>query len=266
MKKLSIIIAATALLMGVASCDKIDDPLKPVNIAEGTKTVLIKDFTGAMCVNCPNAAEYAHNLQHELGKDRIIILSVHAGPLAQPMGQFPDFLTDEGTLWYGNHDSNPLFTVDHVGLTDGNTLYVEKIDTPVASALQEEAAFDINISNDFDETSRQLKVESEVMANADLDGQYYVTVCLVEDSLVGWQKTMGGLDKEYVFHNVFRGTLNGADGEKVGNGSITLDDQYVFTHNMELDTLYNANQCYSLTYVYDKADGKILQTAIQKIK
>ena len=101
------------------------------------KTVLIKDFTGVRCVNCPAAAEYVHNLQHQLGEDHIFIMSVHAGYLAQPLGQFPDFLTDEGTEWYNNHDSNPLFAVDHVALTDGNTLLAEQIDAPVAAALEE---------------------------------------------------------------------------------------------------------------------------------
>ena len=43
------------------------------------KTVLIKDFTGARCVNCPAAAEYAHNLQHQLDENHIFIMSVHAG-------------------------------------------------------------------------------------------------------------------------------------------------------------------------------------------
>lgn len=109
------------------------------------KTVLIKDFTGARCVNCPAAAEYAHNLQHQLGEDHVIIMSVHAGYLAQPLGQFPDFLTDEGTEWYNNHDSNPLFSVDHVALTDGNTLSVEQIDAPVAAALEEEQTFEISV-------------------------------------------------------------------------------------------------------------------------
>ena len=102
------------------------------------KTVLIKDFTGARCVNCPAAAEHAHNLQHQLDEDHIFILSVHAGFQAQPLGQFPDFLTDEGTEWYNNHDSNPLFTVDHVALTEGNTLNEAQIDAPVADALLEE--------------------------------------------------------------------------------------------------------------------------------
>ena len=217
-------------------------------------------------MNCPEAAEYAHELQHRLGEDKVLIMSVHAGFLATPMGQFPDFLTDEGTQWYGENASNPLFSVDHVALTDGNTLYVEQIDTPVSDALAEPQTFEISFSNDYDESTRQLNVVTDVVATADVMGSVYVTVCLVEDSIVGWQTIPGGVDKEYVFRNVFRGTLNGADGEVFYEGQIYVDDEYIYKYNIELDSTYNADQCYILIYAYDKVTGKIFQSEMKKIK
>ena len=231
------------------------------------KSVLIKDFTGARCVNCPAAAEYAHNLQHQLGEDRIFIMGVHAGFQAQPLGQFPDFLTDEGTEWYNNHDANPLFTVDHVALTDGNTLGVEQIDAPVAAALEEEQSFEISIIPNYDEASRQLGMTANVVALMGMDGEFYITACLVEDNIVGWQTTPSGVDREYVFRNVFRGTLNGAGGDKFEDVHVDANDTFHFSYNTELDAAYNADECYLMVYVYDKTQGdKILQTAVKKIK
>ena len=232
------------------------------------KTVLIKDFTGARCVNCPAAAEYAHNLQHQLDEDHIFIMSVHAGFLAQPMGQFPDFLTEEGTAWYNNHNSNPLFSVDHVALTDGNTLSVEQLDAPVASALVlEDQTFEILVDADYDEATRQLQVGIHTVAMTELDGQFYITVCLVEDNIIGWQTTPGGVDKEYVFRNVFRGTLNGAYGEEFESLHVNMDEDYYRRYTTEIDPDYNADECYLFVYVYDKSQGdKILQTAVKKIK
>ena len=231
------------------------------------KMVLIKDFTGARCVNCPAAAEYAHNLQHQLDEDHIFIMSVHAGFLAQPMGQFPNFLTDEGTEWYNNHDSNPLFTVDHVALTDGNSLKVEQIDTPVVTALDEEQPFEIVIGRQFDPTSRQLQVNIQAVSLTDRDGHFFITACLVEDNIVGWQIIPGGTDKEYVFHNVFRGTLNGAYGESFEDHHVDSDDTFSFSYNTEINADYNADECYVVVYVYDRNQGdKILQTAVKKIK
>ena len=231
------------------------------------KTVLIKDFTGARCVNCPAAAEHAHNLQHQLDEDHIFILSVHAGFQALPMGSFPDFLTDEGTEWYNNHDSNPLFTVDHVALTEGNTLNDAQIDAPVAAALLEEQSFEIRLTPRYDEASRQLNVEVNAYTLVDLDGQFYITACLVEDHIVGWQTTPGGVDKEYDFRNVFRGTLNGAYGDVFEDSHVDFGDTFYFNYSTEINADYNADECYLMVYIYDKSQGdKILQTAVKKIK
>ena len=231
------------------------------------KTVLIKDFTGARCVNCPAAAEHAHNLQHQLDEDHIFILSVHAGFQAQPMGSFPNFLTDEGTAWYNNHDSNPLFTVDHVALTEGNTLNDAQIDAPVAEALLEEQSFEIVVGPSYDAATRQLQVQVQAVALNDLDGEFYITVCLVEDHITGWQTIPGGVDKEYDFRNVFRGTLNGAYGEAFEDLHVDADDTFYFSYNTEINADYNADECYLMVYVYDKSqDDKILQTAVKKIK
>lgn len=268
MKKLSVIFLAVATMLLVSSCDKIDidNTHKPFNPSGHGKTVLIKDFTGVRCVNCPAAAEAVHELQHELGEDRVFLMSVHAGFLAQPIGQFPDFTTPEGTAWYGSNSSNPLFSVDHVALTDGNTLYVEQVDMPLAEALAEEQAFEISTAATYDEETRQLSLVADVVATAEVMGDFYVTASLLEDSVVGRQVVPGGVDTAYVFRNVFRGTLNGADGDIFYDGQVYLDDEYIYKYNIELDSVYNADQCYIMTYIYDRTDGKILQTTMVKIK
>lgn len=274
MKKINYLFVLSALMLVASGCDKIniDETHKPYTPPVGNKTVLIKDFTGARCVNCPAAAEYAHQLQHTLGEDRIFILSIHAGFQAQPMGNFPDFTTEEGTQWYNDNNANPLFSVDHVALTEGNTLNETQLDVSVSKALNEAQLFDITITNAYDETTRNLDVENLISPTGDGNGNYYATVCLVEDSLVGWQKVPTstefpqGLNQEYVFRNVFRGTLNGADGELVSNGQFYVTDSFKTNCSMVLDTTFNADQCYIMTYVYDKSDGKILQTAMEKVK
>ena len=268
MRKLSFTLAAAAMMLFVSGCDKIDinNTHKPFNPSGHGKTVLIKDFTGVRCVNCPAAAEAVHELQHELGEDRVFIMSVHAGYLAQPIGKFPDFTTPEGTAWYGNNSSNPLFSVDHVALTDGNTLYVEQIDAPLSDALAENQTFEVFTTANYDEETRQLGIETDVVATADVVGNFYVTVCLLEDSIVGRQVVPGGIDTAYVFRNVFRGTVNGADGDTFYNGPVYIDDEYIYKYNIELDSAYNADQCYVMVYLYDKTDGKILQTNLKKIK
>lgn len=231
------------------------------------KTVLIKDFTGVRCNNCPAAADYAHNLQHQLDPEHVFILSVHAGYLAQPAGQFPDFLTDEGTEWYNNNESNPLFSVDHVALTDGNTFYVEQIDAPVANALDEEQSFEIVVTSQYNEATRRLEMEARAIALGDRDGRFSLTVCLVEDHIIGWQMLPGGIEREYDFRNVFRGTLNGTYGAVFEDAHVATNDDFSFSYGTTLNESYNADECYLMVYVADRNQGdKILQTAVKKIK
>ena len=243
-----------------------------VHVAGGSfeptgKTVLIKDFTGARCSNCPAAAEYAHNLQHQLDEDHIFIMSVHAGFLAMPLGNFPDFLTDEGTQWYNNNTANPLFSVDHVSLTDGNTLNESQLDTPVSEALAETQTFEVVIESDFDASTRQLRVGTKIIATDDYEGELHVTVCLLEDGIVGRQAIPGGaVDTAYVFRNVFRGTLNGADGEPFASGQVLVGDEFTKSHVTTLDEAFDADKCFVMAYVNEYGSGKILQTAMAKIR
>ena len=46
-----------------------------------------------------------------------------------------------------------------------------------------------------------------------------------------------------------------------------MGDDYYHRYNTEIDSEYNADECYLFVYVYDKSQGdKILQTAVKKIK
>lgn len=79
------IIAAALLLSGFGAwiwtaCDKI--PEDETRIASDLpewqgKTVVLEDFTGVGCTNCPDAAEIAHGLQTLMG-DKLIVVELHA--------------------------------------------------------------------------------------------------------------------------------------------------------------------------------------------
>ena len=49
-------------------------------------------------------------------------------------------------------------------------------------------------------------------------------------------------------------------------GQTYVNDENVYKYTTALDEAYNADQCYIMAYIYDKTDGKILQTAMKKIK
>jgi len=227
------------------------------------KTVLLHDYTGARCVNCPAAAELAHQLQNQYG-ERLIVLSVHAGGQAQPVGNFPNFITEEGDEWYNGNNANPLGSVNCVKLLPGYTLQASAWADAVAAAFEEPQTIELRVSNAYNETTRQLTATIDAWLLENMLGDPVLTVCLMEDNIVGMQITPTGLVNDYVHRHVFRKTFNGAYGEDV---DFDENDSYRKSFNLILPDEYNADNCYVVAYIYDNASGdmKIIQTAIQKV-
>jgi hypothetical protein len=67
------------------------------------RVILLEEFTGHLCVNCPEATMLAHDLKQSYG-DKLLLLSIHAGDLAKPSAApyERDFLTPPGTAIF-NH-------------------------------------------------------------------------------------------------------------------------------------------------------------------
>ncbi len=89
----------------VSGCDKIEGPYSNSsnNTGGGDTTnpiirkILIEDFTGHTCGNCPRAAESLHQIENLYG-DQIVAVAIHAGFFAEPTGTYfaEDYRTDVG--------------------------------------------------------------------------------------------------------------------------------------------------------------------------
>lgn len=227
------------------------------------KTVLLHDYTGVKCVNCPAAAEIAHQLQNQYD-GRLVVMSVHAGYQATPFPDSPDFRTEEGDDWYNGNNSNPLGSVNRVKLLSGYTLQASAWTDAVTSAFTEPQTIEARVFNTYNETTRQLIANIAAMELEEVTGDLSVTVCLIEDNIVGKQVTPSGLATDYVHRHVFRTTLNGTYGE-----DLSFDDNHLYTKSfyLTLPETYNADNCYVVAYIYDKnQEMKILQTVVEKIK
>ncbi|MFW6019944.1 MAG: hypothetical protein ACOCPM_05120, partial [Bacteroidales bacterium] len=78
---LSILIASTITMIFFNSCDQIDPPYKENITFENKDTVrnvVLEEFTGHLCVNCPSAGAIIHDMKDTYGEN-LIVISVHAG-------------------------------------------------------------------------------------------------------------------------------------------------------------------------------------------
>lgn len=279
MKKLLSILAASFFMTGMIACDKIEgDYIKEnATIQSGSvvKNVLLEDYTGVRCNNCPPAGELALELQHQY-EHKVIVLGVHAGSLSSvpPNGPMPDFTTEEGTEWYNTFGlvGNPIGTINRKlnGATFG--FDSSKWTEAVIATLQEEAIVEISSIINYDATTRNLEVNVfSKFLEEKIDTTFNLTVCIMEDSIVGMQVTPQGNNPNFVHRHVFRETMNGAWGEPLNGTSenpsvIAPKEMFVKSYSTTLDADYNADQCYIIAYVSNSESKEVLQVTEKKIK
>ena len=273
MKKLMFLLAMAFFMAGMVACDIIEEPYFKDNNNGGGETpepkvqkyVLLEDYTGVKCVNCPAAGEFALQLQEQY-HHKVIVLGVHAGSLAF----YPPFnlTTPEGDAWWSffNFQQNPTGTINRKMINGGYAYDTPMWADAVAETLQEEAALEITPTIEYNEATRNLKVDVTSKFIAELPDTYSLTVCIMEDSIVGMQVTPEGNNSNFLHRHVFRTTMNGAWGEDINTTAIAPGDEIKKSYTKTLDAAYNADQCYIIAYVSNSDTKEILQVTEKKIK
>lgn len=286
MKKISVILASLALVFAMTSCDKLKEPYKiepPVIVVDtnlvqltaedtlnfdGKIVVLLEDYTGVRCVNCPEAAEIASQLQ-EQNEGHLIVLGVHPNTAYQiPYNDVTDFRTEEGNDWnnYFNIDSYPSGTVNRKEAI-GNPEWTAAVNNVIGS----DAPVRLIVKTAYNESEREvsLSVYSKFLTTVESD-DVRLTLCMMEDSIVGPQQTTTGVNTNYMHRHVFRGTVDGLTWGRVLdiNSGSTIESGRYFATNMKfnVDEKYNADQFYIVAFITDHNTRQVLMAAEKKIK
>ena len=74
-------VAVFAGLTLLTSCENIDesDRLIEVTPTEVSRAVLVEEFSGQFCVNCPYGAAQLHRMEAEYGADSLVVVTIHCG-------------------------------------------------------------------------------------------------------------------------------------------------------------------------------------------
>ena len=220
------------IILGLTACSNIDENERLIYVepAEVNRPVLIEDFTGQACVNCPNATAAIHELQETYGEENVIAVAIHCGPFAHLRSNMGNaFLSDLGTklgdeyYTHWNIEAQP-----GVKINRGAPIY----DTnQYAAAVANELKKTSTVHFDAVEFSNNA-VLVDLSSSDRVEGR--LQVWIVEDSInaknpqTKYQQFMpdGSRRQDYVHNHVFRASLtNDAYGEPVtleaGNKSYT---------------------------------------------
>lgn len=274
MKKI-VLLFIVIIALTFQACDKIDGPYTVPYSGQSafSKKVLIEDYTGHTCVNCPCAANEAKSLE-AIYDTSVVVMAVHVGYFAQPNTQFPqDFTTTAGTDWDNkfNISTNglPQGMINRLGYPNSNIVpfsaWASNVATLIAQAPYMSMSFQNNAYNAATGiVSGSVDVKFIKLNNLKLNLQ----ICITEDSIIGPQSNNCDNTQaiptitNYVFMHILRTAVNGSWGTTITSGSAynLVGSDILTPYSYTIPTSnWKAKNCHLVAFVYDANTYEVLQ-------
>jgi len=287
------IITLFSFILIITSCEIVESPyeidngnITPIDTNSYVKKILIEDFTGHTCQNCPSAARELEAI-HNLYGDQIIGMAIHVSKAfarPYPLSQAPNYQYDFRTKWGKEWDD--LFGISEIGLPGGminrtgypieHRLGKDEWLSRVITELEKEIDFGIKITSDVNGNQLGITINTEILNN--LNGDYKLVVCLSESNIINWQKDGAEDVEDYEHNHALRSLLLNENLSTSSN--YTSADKIEQTILVNLSTLEEFNINYSqntaelgngnagewnssnmsvIAYIYDNTTQEILQ-------
>lgn len=278
MKIKSLILSLVAVAM-FAACDVVpeNDRLVEVELEPSERTVLLVEFTGCRCVNCPGAAMVAHDMI-DLVPENIVVVGMHPADFVYttPFDKEIDFRTSEAMdylSFYGGSQSTGL----PVGVVNGREFdgtYLQGSSKWTAQVLAQRAIAPnclIDLEHSVDGNNHTVTAN---LTPKNAMNSVSLVFWLVESNIVAEQSISGALKdsylaknpdaemthssvKNYVHNHVFRGSLNGLWGAELG----VLTDVTTNNCTFSVDEKYVVDNCSVVAVLVDTETKEVIQAA-----
>ncbi len=241
-----------------------------------TKTVLIEDYTGHKCGNCPHAADRLDSIIQTYG-DSIIPIAVHAGFFAWPdaTGNYTtDFQTTVGTAWdtyFGmSAAGNPQGCVNRLGYPGNFPASYNSWAGTAAYFLGLPHKMNIKITNVYRGSKRSLTTTISSKYLTALDSTYKLSVVVTEDSVIDHQDFYYPTthdDPTYVFKHILRASLNSTWGDTLSSGSQPMNSVFTKTYSLDLSStkIKVDKNCHVVAFIYNAATYEVVQAEMATV-
>lgn len=286
-----------ALLL-LCACDFVTEVYEPKPPppppADSTRRILLEDYTGHYCPNCPFAAITAQKIMKDY-PDRVIVMGVHvskefAGPHKNDEYK-ADFRTPAGNVY----DERAVFGMSGSGLPKGminrknfktgsldHIIGHDSWDGVVYNEIlsNSNAIVKIDIENKYDASNRKLKctIKSTFFYDTIKSNAYSLVVCIIEDGIIAPQKKGSSTVLDYVHNHVLRHNINDTWGEELvakgeiekskeltNNYSYTFPDAYPEKADVVNQTKCEVKNCHIVAYIYNNDTKEVVQVAEEKV-
>ncbi len=232
--KIKYLISLALLTLMLWSCDEIPPVVSsgststgdctiadPSVVASQQRQVLIEEFTGVRCVNCPAGSQAIEDLISIYG-DQLVAISIHAGEFSSPYPEsLYDFQTPAGNQllnFLGQPLGYPTAVVNRKKFDGSSSLQIFKnkwagnIETESMEAPEVKLAIELL----FDATTSDLGVDVTLFPQVDLSNESLaLSIVLTEDDITDYQETPDGKISDYKHKHVFRDAITNFSGDVI---------------------------------------------------
>lgn len=211
-----------SIILTCASCSEIAPIVPPL----GDRKVLVEEFTGVRCVNCPSGAAELENLKSIYG-DRLVIVSIHAGDFAPPYTDSKyDFRTSEGSAletWLGAPLGYPTAVVNRKKFDGQQSLQTTKANWAglIANESKTPSVLNLAVEKKYTKDTRDLTMTIKLVPTEKLPEDVRLSVFLTENDVIDAQETPQGKKSDYKHGHVLRRVLSGDAKGLVLNGALS---------------------------------------------
>lgn len=267
------------IIIALSGCDKVEPPYTQnantdTTINNNVKRVLIEEFTGHLCPNCPEASHIAENLQ-QLYPGKITIIAIHSGNFANLISPnyMTDFRTEEGNILNTSFgvSTYPSGMVDRINLLGNQLISPNDWGSVVTDRLSEQLTVNISITSQYNESNRNFNCTIRTNILNTSDTPLMLVALFTEDSIIDYQKNNNPLYgstpdiPDYVHNHVLRGSITNIWGDTICT-SCLANDSYVKTYNYTLPNEWNEDNVNIVVYCYDAETQEIKQVIEQRIR
>lgn len=240
-----------------------------------TRKILIEEFTGASCVNCPDGKIKLDEVLTAY-PDRTLAIGLHYGALGAPVNhskQNPDFRTKAAEEIANKFGANSMPSA----LIARNEFNGERVigrlswKLKVEEILNDPAKIKISSKCTLDNIRNQYIYELEIEFLEDYLNEVNYTIALLEDDIIAEQKNGSAIIEDYNFEHVLRKTYTNALGNKLTfpKGNTKYEKGRIYKKQIILDNIHASwvlDKIHLIGYITDNTSQVVLQASKTTLK
>lgn len=268
MKKI-VFAACGFMAVALSACTEIHNrsTVKPVTASDTTymatpetampRNVLVHEYTGVRCTNCPGGASILKALE-EANPGRIVVMGVHSGALTSPIegeSQY-NFVTQDATdlmTFFNDEPPKPQAAIDQVKQSSGKYFVTTGFwQGQINGRLTIPSKENITITSDYNDATRQAIITVRIAYTATETKKQKLMVGILEDGIIDAQMYPDSTSLHYTHNHVLRDLLTIYSGTSILDNVDKVPGRvYERTFIYDVNADWNAENCRIVAYVFN---------------